>query len=199
MSTWTVKRLAPRVVDVDFLLATFFLARYHLSRAAPMRTDGPSGLVYGLGAGQCCGSRGLLPCMNYILHHILPPKSEHERMRQRCVAHFTNMYDSMTRWIGPESAAEALSSGRRGLLAYADLNLEAIARNGVHTTKWRLYPKMHLLLHVLEDQVATTGNPRNAWCYADESEIGSASCVAEACHAKTIQKLVMEKYRLSNG
>ncbi len=92
-----------------------------------------------------------------------------------------------------------MAIGRRFLAYYSELAQESLAaRDWQHDgfLVWRLYPKMHLLLHILEDQVATVGNPRDRWCYCDESEIGAATNVAESSHPSTVHRRVMEKYHL---
>ena len=142
-------------------------------------------------------ARGLLACLAWILQNTYPPKNSHGELRMRCVVSFSNMYHELANWTGVGSAAACLSFGRRGLMTYGDLNLEAEALKGPNTKSWRFYPKMHLLLHVLEDQVSISGNPRESWCYADESEIGAAASVAEGVHPSTVQLTVMEKHRLS--
>ena len=142
-------------------------------------------------------ARSMVACFAWILQNTFPPTSSHAEMRMRCVVSFAKMYDELAQWSGVESAAAASSAGRRGLMLYGDLNAEAVLKKGPNSPAWKLYPKMHLLLHILEDQIAVSGNPREAWCYADESEIGAAATVAESVHPKTVQKVVIEKYRLT--
>ena len=61
---------------------------------------------------------------------------------------------------------------------------------------WRVTPKFHLFLHVVEDQAASMGSPTSFWTYADEREIGRAVPVAAAQHPATFNKAVMQRYRL---
>ena len=94
----------------------------------------------------------------------------------------------------------AAAHGRRSLMLYAELSMQELNGRSWQTSGffvWRLYPKMHLLLHCLEDQVSVAGNPRESWCYVDESEIGAAVGVAESVHPSTLHRAVMEKHRLS--
>ena len=94
------------------------------------------------------------------------------------------------KWDG--SGREAASHGRRGLVLYGELRLKAS-----DARSWKIYPKHHLLLHCLEEQVQTAGNPMWCWCYCDESEIGAAKALAKSLHPTTLQTAIMEKYRLN--
>ena len=62
--------------------------------------------------------------------------------------------------------------------------------------KWDFHTKMHQLMHVLRDVLEAGSNPRDAWTYANESEIGAAVSVAEACHASTVLRMVIRRHRL---
>ena len=84
-------------------------------------------------------------------------------------------------------------------MIYNELPAESLrSRNYQHEgfLVWRQYPKMHLLLHVIEDQVLIKGSQLESWCYADESEIGAAAILAEMPHPSTIHRLVMTRHRL---
>ena len=61
---------------------------------------------------------------------------------------------------------------------------------------WKYYPKHHLFVHLVEVGVANSGNPREIWCYPDESAIGDAVENAESNHARFVVRNVTEKYRL---
>ena len=142
-------------------------------------------------------ARSFLKCLSFILEVTYPPTTPHGILRKRCVQNFAWMYDELAAWSGIDSAVSAVSYGNRALMTYAELSDEAEVKFGPKHVAWKLYPKLHLLQHVLEDQIGISGNPRESWCYPDESEIGAASSVAESCHASTIQVTVIEKYRLS--
>ena len=81
--------------------------------------------------------------------------------------------------------------GRQHLLLYQQLSLNALETKP-EGYDWRLFPKHHLWLHTLED---TEANPRDEWCYADESEIGKCADLAESMHANSLHRGVLEKYR----
>ena len=109
------------------------------------------------------------------------------------------MYDELVNWK-PGSGVIAADFGRRSVQLYAELCNEHLEertwqRSGMLV--WAMRPKFHLFLHCLEDQVAISGNPRDAWCYCDESEIGAGVRVAESCHPSTLHRTIMQKHRLS--
>ena len=61
---------------------------------------------------------------------------------------------------------------------------------------WKYYPKHHLFVHFVEVGVASSGTPREIWCYPDESPIGDAVENAEPHHARFVVRCVIEKHRL---
>ena len=60
---------------------------------------------------------------------------------------------------------------------------------------YKFYPKMHQIVHCLEDQICVHGNPMEFWCYPDESEIGAATRVAESLHVSKLHRTVIRKHR----
>jgi len=84
--------------------------------------------------------------------------------------------------------ATRMREGQRFLTLYAEL--ARIHENDL-LCKW--YPKFHLFQHLLETQIPVAGNPREYWCYEDESNIGHCVQIAESCHPSTLHKLVLRK------
>ena len=73
-----------------------------------------------------------------------------------------------------QQAAEAYAAGRK---------------------QWKMSPKVHLLLHLLEWQAPSTGiNPRFFWVYADEDMVGLMVEVAQSCHPTTMPATAMTKW-----
>ena len=143
--------------------------------------------------------RHLLPVVVFLLENLQPPKNAHGELRLNCARQLHLMYLELEKPWGP-SVAEAVGAfGRQHCLLYSELAMEAIRNpsygDGVWVL-WRIYPKHHMFLHVVEDQIKVAGSPSECWCYADESAIGQAVLVAETCHPKTIQRLIMQKHRL---
>ena len=59
---------------------------------------------------------------------------------------------------------------------------------------WKLTPKFHLLLHLVEWQIPRWGNPRFYWCYADEDMIGQIMEVAKSCHPSSMAEVALFKF-----
>ena len=67
---------------------------------------------------------------------------------------------------------------------------------GLQFPCFRMYPKHHLFIHVTEQQICLSGNPRLHWCYGDESEIGIAVRISNALHPSFLHRSVIEKLRI---
>ena len=122
-------------------------------------------------------------------------------MRYHMVKHFVDMYDTMKQWdtIGSGANKQCAAQGKRGLLLCGELFLEQLEGRFWQNEGWmlwKLHQKHHLMQHILEDQVAVAGNPRDCLCYLDESEIGAAKNVAKSVHPSTWHRTVIEKSRL---
>ncbi len=95
-------------------------------------------------------------------------------------------------WDAVSSPPKLRDYARLHCILYNDLSFEALLRDPC-TQRWRVFPKHHLFLHVVEE---TPGNPREAWNYLDENEIGKAAETAEGLHRTTIATVLIDKYRL---
>ena len=61
-------------------------------------------------------------------------------------------------------------------------------------------PKMHMLEHMVDEQIDLWGTPRNFNCYMDESFIGKIKLIcAMSKHPASIERVVMQKCRLLAG
>jgi hypothetical protein len=141
-------------------------------------------------------SRVMLKVVHFMLTNFFKPTNDHELLRLQCTESLHNMYVELEQW-GPESSPKVASYARRHCVLCAQLALNMVDENewrGWH--RWMLYPKHHVFLHCVEDQVCQSGNPRDSWCYADEDAIGKAAKIAESCHIRTLHRVVMERYRL---
>ena len=141
-------------------------------------------------AAEC---RHLVPCVLFILSNLVPLASPHEKTRQQRVMHLAAVYAELQNWT-EGSGAKIAEHGRRHCLLYAEMGRRAEQDPWV---VWRVYPKHHLFLHIVEEQVGAEGNPKDSWCYLEEDAIGRAVSIAESGHASTLQKLVIQKHRLA--
>ena len=72
---------------------------------------------------------------------------------------------------------------------------EAIAAQPFHCR-----PKMHMVSHLVLDQLLLWGSPHNFSCYLDEHYIGAMTLVcARSKHPRTIEQVPMEKSRILAG
>ena len=143
-------------------------------------------------------SRYMCPVLRHILTHFFKVESEHQQMRLACVVALDDMYTAMRKPDAQFDGGRVASLIRRHLILYAELGAESLRSLRHQTTGWisyRWYPKHHLMSH-FEGQIATSGSPAQSWCYYDESTIGLCVGVAEACHPKTLHRLIIDKYRI---
>ena len=59
---------------------------------------------------------------------------------------------------------------------------------------WKMTPKIHLCIHLGEEQAGSFGNPSYFWCYADEDLIGLMTETAESLHVRTLAPVLMVKW-----
>ena len=142
-------------------------------------------------------TRAMLPVLRHMLTEIFPPQSEHDHLRLNALIAIDDFYVELFRWRneGVDTRLKCIELGKRHLLMYAELGLEALqserCRASGNWLRWRIYPKHHLFIHLLEEQMMTIGNPIECWAYGDEDFIGASVIVAKRCHAKYVVKVVV--------
>ena len=81
-------------------------------------------------------------------------------------------------------------------LLYNRLSREALAEVPV-VKEWKMSPKMHLFIHLMEWQVTEIGlNPRGYGTYADEDLVGTMVEVSRSCHPSTLAPVPLTKWLL---
>lgn len=88
-----------------------------------------------------------------------------------------------------------------GILIYEYIHIDVSARVQYMTDRtnnvyWRITPKFHLFLHLVEEQTASSGNPKALWCYSDERAIGAAAKLAKSVHPGVFNRRLMQRYRI---
>ena len=148
--------------------------------------------------------RHMLFCIEFVLKTFFPlsgytagARRNHAELRLNCIVSLVDMYRALESW-GRDGPGAVASAGRRFLMLYSELSNEALEpgawqRTGYHM--WKICPKFHMLAHTIEDQFSTAGNPREVWCYLDESETGAAATLAERCHTSTLHRVIIERHR----
>ena len=147
--------------------------------------------------GKAAETRRMLKCVEWLLDNIFKPNSIHTQTRRQCIKQVAFDYKELEHWDPTSSPAKVAAAGRTHVTLYLQLSRDhahLVERLGY--TPWKYYPKHHLFIHLVEHGVRTCGNPREIWCYLDESSIGEAVRNAEANHAKYICRNVIEKHRL---
>lgn len=72
--------------------------------------------------------------------------------------------------VKPFSSAQASLLCRQVCVLYTALHQEMVAKG--KPLLWDLKPKVHLFQELVEYQAVALGNPRDFWCYRDESWCG---------------------------
>lgn len=149
---------------------------------------------------KASAARNLLLCVEYMLEFLVPLETPHAQQRFRIVKNLSRMYMHLQSGEGIDSLLEASASCKRALILWSELRQADLDSHGWQHRGyflWKMYPKHHLLVHLLEDQMLVTGNPVHHWCYADESEIGAAVSLAAGLHVHCLHRSVIRKHRLS--
>ena len=125
---------------------------------------------------------------------FFPATCEWEYQRNLAVALLFDIYNEMepTNWKAT-SKEFIIRQYHRFYHLYVELNRyfrENVCRYG---TFYHMIPKFHLMIHIFEDSV---DNPRDEWCYIDESEIGSCAQMASHLHATALQRSLIKRYRV---
>lgn len=151
---------------------------------------------------KASAARHLLLCIRLALEKFLPMQTPHAKKRFLVVKHFCDMYHSLQNCEGLPCVQSAATSCRKALILWNELRQEDIDPNNGNNWQtrgfflWKLYPKHHMLQHVLEDQILVSGNPVGHWCYADESEIGAAITICPTLQYSCLQTSLIRKHRL---
>ena len=84
------------------------------------------------------------------------------------VAHLVACYECLDDF----DADKLEEHGQRMAALYIALEAHAVKQNKHDTKTWRIKPKLHMFLHLCAFR---DHNPRDWWCYADESNMGTMS------------------------
>lgn len=97
----------------------------------------------------------------------------------------------------PFNPSDAADTCRKFCVLYSALQEESIAKGNI--LLWNQKPKLHLLQELMEYQTFEHGNPRDFWCYRDESWCGfwarSSRRRGGANNAATTAVRFLDRYR----
>jgi hypothetical protein len=129
--------------------------------------------------------RYLLKIVRLMLLNFFPRASEHDMLRFNCLSKLWNVYQEMDSWNDDGSSTQTFRLNLQAhLLLYAELS-----RQSEDDSRWRLYPKHHLAIHI-----DGSTNPKVEWAYRMESEIGKACRVAAGCNVKHMHRQFIRRY-----
>ena len=145
---------------------------------------------------KCANARALLYCVLYVLETLILPKTPSQELRLHLVKNYVDMYNHLYAWKdGDNRGKQAAASGQKMLMLYSELTILNRA-DGQCINLWRPYPKCHILCHLLTDTVRNAGNPKDFWCYTDESRIGELAICGEKCNAQHVCRSLMLSMRI---
>ena len=139
---------------------------------------------------KAADARHTLPIIHLMFKEFIPMACEHSRTRFRAIDCLLRCYDIMDKWDNATSPRELKDAGRAHLLHYAELS-KAAHITAATTPFWRLIPKHHQFVHVIEDCRVC---PRKIWAYGFESKIGDAARAARGCNCRHLNTRLMENY-----
>ena len=143
-------------------------------------------------------ARGMLEVVSYMLQYIFPPTTDHTRLRLNMLLHLRDMYRVLKEWVKDPTvnrASNVADLGRKHCILYAELSKESFANSPGDFVFWRLYPKHHMFIHCICDQMAESGNPAENWCYMDEDKIGEGAKRADILHPNTLHRSLIDRWR----
>jgi hypothetical protein len=111
----------------------------------------------------------------------------------QCLVRFYSILMSESQFLTPGVRTELPELGN--LLASMYSKIATLCFNA-DLRLWRLSPKLHLWLHLTEDQVVEFGNPRFWWCYGDEDLVGQMIELAKGLHPSTMSAVLLTKWML---
>ena len=142
-------------------------------------------------------ARRLLKVFNFILEHFAANDTDHHRLRYNCVHALYSMYELLED-LKPENNDVVSKLGRQHVILYSEIARAHVPRDPTEKwLLWRMYPKHHLFLHCIEDQLTESGNPRDSWTYPDERKIAEVVKMAESSNTLCLHTAIMRRYRLT--
>eukprot|EP00959_Pyramimonas_sp_CCMP1952_P438952 9189709-Pyramimonas_sp.AAC.1 len=140
----------------------------------------------------------MLEVMPYLLTDYFPMATDRDTMRYDMVTALCRVYESLKNYDPAQSHVEISRAAHQHLALYREFHRISLIHVCPYGTFYRWYPKHHLFLHCCTDQQNLFGSASSYWAYADESEIGQCSDMAEFCKPVAITTSLLEKYRGSH-
>ena len=122
--------------------------------------------------------------------------SAHSQAIQNILLLLLDIYMHMS--LRPYQSKEVGDSCRRLCILYSSLTTEAEANGDDHS--WRIKPKMHMMVELLEFQTEQLeGSPTEFWAYMDEDFVGEIAQISSRrggpAHSATVAEAVLNRYK----
>jgi len=100
----------------------------------------------------------------------------------------------------PDECKKAMCKFLEGVGALHDLWRAGRTVAERKVAPFHLRPKIHMLQHLMEDQLSLWGSPLKSWCYRDEDHVGMVKRLAGCCkNPRTLEARLNEKLMLLAG
>ena len=106
---------------------------------------------------------------------------------------FYEILEESDRYFTEDAKMELAKIARLFLSIYSQLSHEALSA-APPVRAWKMIPKFHMFLHLLEIQCASLGNPRFYWTYSDEDLMQIVKQIALSCHTANLAEEMLFKW-----
>jgi hypothetical protein len=142
--------------------------------------------------GKASQVKSLVPFALSLATELCKGSPRLDTMRN-CILQLSLVYKALDQ--NPWPAREAAAAARKFMLLYAALQAEQVAINEA-SVFWKIKPKHHLMLELIEFIAPVQGNPREYWCYADEDFGGwLVRLAARRGGARNPQKIALDLFK----
>ena len=125
--------------------------------------------------GKASQIRALVPFAAQLALEFCSANNPHENTVKNTVLLLAEIYSYLD--VTPWPAAAAATATRKFVLLYRALETEAIAKQA-DSVFWRVKPKFHLFIELVEFVAVQQGSPKAFWTYRDEDFGGQLSKLA---------------------
>jgi len=126
-------------------------------------------------------------------------RDDHSRLRAACaygLADFHHTLEQHGDVLPHHAATRATRSAYIFIKAYQQLAADALRSQ---KCLWKIRPKMHYFVHMVDRLEASRRNPRSFQCYGDEDLMGAFTKIASATHRRTVMLRSLQRYTILVG
>ena len=115
------------------------------------------------------------------------------RMAANAMAVFFHRTEAAGRYLNDEQVAEITQAGRLFLDCYEQLATLCLSKS---IMRWKFFPKLHLVCHLLQSMQEDRINYRKFHTYADEDHVGALKKLAKKVHSSALECRMLGRYLL---